>query len=289
MTRSRAVLSAPWAAARSRWLPATHGWALAAALAFTAPPILADPTPGAGAHGGPAPLHFSHPLVAESPSPDTKLRLDGFLADGSGDQAGQWSTVRLEAELALRPGLSLEVDVPYTFRDPAGAPDTDHLDTVEIGVKGASFAFAEHGLLVGGGLEVGLPTGSDSREIGSSRTVEFEPFVDAGWRRGPWQLVAFFSVGILHNEPDDEAESEIAWNLSVLHEAHPRLQLLLELDGERVNGGDEDGADRMHVTPGLKVRPLPERPLWLGLGVSVPVSHDEKFDARGVLSAFWHF
>ncbi|MCI0481519.1 MAG: hypothetical protein L0213_08015, partial [Candidatus Dadabacteria bacterium] len=36
-------------------------------------------------HNNPGGLHFSHPLITESPSPDTKIRLDYFFLDVDGE------------------------------------------------------------------------------------------------------------------------------------------------------------------------------------------------------------
>jgi hypothetical protein len=104
-------------------------------------------------------LHFSHPLITESPSPDTKARLDYVFADEPDD--AKRHTFRFEGEYALAPWLSLEVDVPYTLLDVEGEPNRNHLDTVEGGLKYANFGLADYGLLLGGGLELGLPTGDD--------------------------------------------------------------------------------------------------------------------------------
>ena len=45
--------------------------------------------PYSSAHDDPsdtqASLHFSHPLIAESPSPDTKVRLDYFFLNVDGE------------------------------------------------------------------------------------------------------------------------------------------------------------------------------------------------------------
>ncbi len=232
-------------------------------------------------HTHDAPLHFSHPLVAESPSPDTKLRGDVFLG---GAAAGDFTTLRLEGEYAFTRGLSVEIDVPYTFLDAPG-DDEDHLDVASVALKGASFAFAERGLLLGGGLELGLPTGDEARGIGFDRGVELEPFLDFGWEHGRLQLVGFLHAGV--PTAGDEADAELGWNLAARFAAHPRLELLLELDGEAAFGGEENGATVVNLTPGAKVTLW--RELALGIGASFPLSKREEFDVQAVASLFWHF
>lgn len=249
--------------------------------------------PGGHAHdpGDPYGLHFSHPLITESPSPDTKARLDYFLQHlDDGDEQGFVHTVRLEAEYAFHPTLSLEVDVPFTFLDPEEGFSESAFDTVEIGLKGANFAFAEYGLLLGYGIELGLPTGDDAKGIGSDYELEIEPFLDAGFQCGRLELVAFARFGIPTNQnADEEVENELGFNASALFHVTRELMALVEFDGETALNGEESGATVANVTPGLKVRPFEQVGLEIGAGVSVPITGREEFEIQGVLAAFYHF
>src|SRR3954469_24491545 len=113
-------------------------------------------------------LHFSHPLVTESPSPDTKLRLD-YIATRSSDPADiRENTFRLEGEYAFNHSVSLAIVAPFISRT---APATDRasgVGNVELSLKAASLEYGERGVLFGGGLSLALPTGSDAKGIGSS-------------------------------------------------------------------------------------------------------------------------
>lgn len=243
---------------------------------------------GTHEHG---PIHFSHPLITESPSPDTKLRFDHFYRriHDSEEQARE-HTVRLEAEYAFHPTFSVEVDVPVTFRDAAGAAPEENLDTVEIGLKLANFVFAEYGVLLGYGVELGLPTGDDAEEIGSDHIFEVEPFLDAGFKRGGLEIVSFASFGIPTNQAEgEEVENELGFNASALYHVTPFLMGLVELDGETVLNGDASGQTVAAVTPGIKIRPLREVELEVGAGVSFPITGREEFEIRTVFSVFYHF
>jgi hypothetical protein len=232
--------------------------------------LLWAPAVGADADDATERLHFEHPLVSESPSPDTKLRLDYAYA--------------------FAPWGSFEVDLPYTFVRPDGGPTVSHLDTVEVGVKLASFALAEQGLLLGGGLELGLPTGDGGKDIGSNHLLEIEPFLDVGWRWRRLQVVAFLAFGIPTNENDeDEADLELGWTVSLLYRPTSRLEALLEFDGGEVFGGEEDGHTLANVTPGLKWRVLQDRNLKIGAGVSLPITDEREFEVRPLFSIFYHF
>lgn len=251
-----------------------------------------DQDPGAEhgheGHSHAGPLHFSHPLIAESPSPDTKIRLDGFTFDG--DEGSD--QLRLEAEYAFHPSFSIELDVPWTSLDDEEGGSTSGLDNIGLGLKFANFAFADKGLLLSYGIEFGLPTGDDAKGIGSDNVFEIEPFLALGVLRGRFELVSFFEFGIPTNQDEEEGqevETEMGANLSLLYHASRRIQLLVELDGETVLSGEEEGESVVNVTPGLKVRPVADSPLWLGLGLGTPISSNEEFDTRVVGSLFYHF
>jgi hypothetical protein len=82
---------------------------------------------------------------------------------------------------------------------------------VEIGLKYANFAFEDKDLLLGGGLENGLPTGDDDKGIGSDEVSEVEPFLDFGWKGNRTELVGFISFGLPINGGDEEVDWELGW------------------------------------------------------------------------------
>ena len=56
-------------------------------------------------------LHFSHPLIAESVSPDTKVRIDYDFADLGPDASAH--TLGLELEYAFHRAFSIEAGIPF--------------------------------------------------------------------------------------------------------------------------------------------------------------------------------
>ena len=238
-------------------------------------------------------LHFSHPLITESPSPDTKVRVDYFFAHNitaEDFEEAELTTIRFEAEYAFTPWLSVEINTPYSFINPDGAPRHDRLDTVDIGLKYANFTFADQGLLLGGGIEFGLPTGSEEKGIGSDHILDFEPFLDFGWKVDDLETIGFLSFGIpLNQGPVNEANLELGWNLSLLYHLTDRIMPMLEFNGTRVFGGAEGGFDMVNITPGIKVQPMENPNLQVGFGVSLPLTDDRESDLQTVLSVFWHF
>lgn len=57
-------------------------------------------------------LHFSHPLITESPSQDTKIRVDYFYRRIHENEITKEYTPRVEFEYAFRPTFSIEANVP---------------------------------------------------------------------------------------------------------------------------------------------------------------------------------
>ncbi len=242
-------------------------------------------------HGGDHPprrLHFSHPLIAESPSPDTKVRFN-FAHERLDGDGGRSNAIDLEAEYAFAPGFSVEVGLPYVFLDPRLGPTASNVGDVEIAFKVATFALEEHGVLLGGGVAFGIPTGSEDKHIGGEH-FEIEPFVHGGLQRGRFETVAFVHVGIpTGKEADEPLETELAYNLSVLYHLAPGVELLLEHDGATALSGGA-GEVVAHLTPGLKLRPLRAAPsLFLGAGYSIPVTAHREFTSHVRFSLLYHF
>jgi len=239
-------------------------------------------------------LHFSHPLISESPSPDTKIRLDYFFFDIEGEEEGGGGlknhTIRLEAEYAFSRNISIEVNAPYTFIDPDEGSGTDHLNNIEVGLKLASYVFEQYGLLLGGGLEFGIPTGDDDKGIGSDHIIEIEPFLSMGYKYNNFELVSFLSLGFPVNQDDGEDESdEFGYNVSFLYRVTDDIEALLEFDGEVALNGEEDGESVLNIDPGIKILPFSNKDIHLGIGAGFPLTEDEAFEYRLIGSLIYHF
>lgn len=184
----------------------------------------------------------------------------------------------------------MEVSLPYTLLDPDGGASEQAIDNAEVSLKYANFSLAERGLLLGGGLELGLPTGDDDKGIGSNNVLEVEPFVDFGYRCGRSQVVGFLAAGFPTNENgEDEADTEIGWNLSWLYQWTPRFSGLIEFEGLQIEGGGEDGTRSLTIAPGFKFAPLAGHDLRVGLSLAYPLTADREFQAQTLLSVFQHF
>lgn len=237
-------------------------------------------------HGHSHGLHFSHPLFTESVSPDTKVRFDfGRVWESEGNE----TELELEAEFAIDRTFSVEIVFPYTFLQPDEDPSTDRVGNLEIALKFANFAFEDHGILLGYGVEFGLPTGDQDEGIGSDHLWEIAPFLNIGAVVGGFEFVTWTRFGIPVNQnAAEEVETEFQYDFSTLYHVSNRIEALLELNGEAGLSGGAAGSGTIAIAPGVKVAPFADSPLLVGAGVSIPLTHEER-DASLKIALFWHF
>jgi hypothetical protein len=235
-------------------------------------------------------LHFSHPLITESPSPDTKVRFDYFYRRfRSGESASEHSS-RVEFEYAFRPSFSVEVNVPYTFLKVEGEPATSHADSIDVALKFANFALKEHHVLLVYGVEFGLPTGSDSRGIGSSHIFEIAPYFGAGLKKEKLEVIGFSSVSVPANKrTGDEDSTTLGYQLAFLSKPTPSIQPLIELDGATALNGPGRANTVINLSPGIKFQPPHSEHWQFGAGIGFPITNRHDFSSRVVVSVFYHF
>lgn len=234
-------------------------------------------------------LHFSHPLVTESPSPDTKLRLD-YVGTRTSDQIGlHENVVRLEGEYAFNHSVSVSVVTPFVWRTAPSASRASGLGNIEVSLKAASLMYGDRGLLIGGGLSSALPTGNDSKGIGSGHIVELEPFLDLGYKRNALEFVGMARASsTFHRRAGEDVERTLAFDFSALYQLQSRLEGLIELTTQRALLGPDAGLPRTSIAPGLKVFPFQNRQLMFGasLELGTGVAHDTH---ALLVSGFYHF
>jgi hypothetical protein len=232
-------------------------------------------------------LHFAHPLIVESPSPDTKLRLDYFDRKFPGGAITE-RAIRLEGEYAFTRSVSLEFNLPFVRRSES-SNSVAGIGSTELALKLATFAFDESGLLVGGGIETELPSGDDNKGIGSNHLIGVSPYVDFGYMHHSLEIVAFAAVETsVHRRSGEEAERSLNGSASALYHLRPRLETLLELESSApLTGGDR--ALGVGVAPGLKYHPLISPKTVVGVSVHLPVTKAREIDREIVVSALYHF
>lgn len=229
-----------------------------------------------------ASLHFTHPLIAESVSPDTKLRVDFSRPEPSADV-----TWELEAEYAFTRAFSVEIGTHYES-------ESHEFGHTHVFAKFANYSLGDRGVLLGFGLGVGIPSSSSEEMVPDSHThdshedaYEIEPFINAGLKRGNWETAGWMRY--THGFATDEAPASdrVSYNLVTLLHATALIQPLLEVHGVAV--GNDAAPESASVTPSLRLVPFKGKGLAIGAGVSFPIAGSREYDSRLALSAFWHF
>ena len=234
-------------------------------------------------------LHFSHPLVTESPSPDTKIRLDYIAARTSDATRVHENTVRLEGEYSFTHSVSLAIVTPFIWRTSPALERASGLGNIELSLKAASLALGERGFLFGGGLSAGLPTGSDTKGFGSDHLVELEPFLDAGYKRNALELVGLTTLSsTFRRRAGEEAERNVTFDFSALYRIQSRLEGLLEVSTARGLVGPESGSQQTFIAPGVKMYPFANRKFMFGASLELGTGILRHTYAL-LLSGFYHF
>ena len=271
------------------------------AASFAQPPVAdhAAPThepPGidkAHRHAHPG-VDLAHPIVGESPLPETHFKLRYEFADLAAGDGDREHTVAAEIEYALSQEFSIEAVLPYTFLDGGGdgvLASADHLSNAEVSFKLASYRWVDRDVLPAVGVSVVLPTGDEERGIGSDHVLELEPFARVGVWHEPFEFITGATLGVPVNRMGQERAEEdlvVAYHLSALYHAASSVQLLVEVHGESAFG---DAADEhtVYVSPGLMIQPFHDKSISLGAGVSLPLTSDREFDYAINVVAFFHF
>jgi len=236
-------------------------------------------------------IHFAHPLVTETPSPDTKIRLDYFYRNINSGNLKE-NTIRFEGEYAFNPSFSIEVDLPYTILNPSLGSTESNFNTISIGFKFANYSFEENNILLGYGMELGIPSGNQSVGIGSNHIFELAPFFSIGYKIDRFDLIGHVEFGIptnLDTNIGDEFETEMESNFSLLYHVNENLQLLFELDRSVVLSGEEAGTSVFNISPGIKFNPFNNHHTMIGVSAGFPVTDYKNFDTRLIASLFYHF
>lgn len=236
-------------------------------------------------------LHFTHPLVTESPSPDSKIRVDYAWFRAAADSAPlEGRVTAVELEKAFSPSISLSVTVPYEWHTRPVSERAGGFGSTELSLKAVTYAQAKRGLLFGGGLSAGLPTGSDAKAIGSAHAVELEPFVHAAYMHHDVELVTFLDYSTLTRlRAGEENERELTFDGSALYHLGEHAQALVELESARALGGGASGGQVTSVAPGFEIVPFEDTPLMFGVSYLAGVAGRSHDNRQLLISAFYHF
>jgi hypothetical protein len=231
---------------------------------------------------------FSHPLITESISPDTKIRLTFLNTKGTDNKIAQ--TYDLELEYSPVPVFSIHLDVPYEVIHPSENLLISNLNEIEVDLKFANFAFASHNVVMGYGMSFGLPTGNQAKGIGNNHVWDVNPFFNGGFKWKKWEWTAFFILGIPFNKSStDNKQTALECRLTALYHFNDRWEGLIEAGNATQLSRFYKGDNSYDLTEGMKFRPNPDKPWILGLGIRHPVFKNDEIKLQGIITVFYHF
>jgi hypothetical protein len=256
-------------------------------------------SPRAMAQGVEQPIiELFDPLVTRNPTPERELEVNVEYEKGA-----EGKEVEAEVELSWRFGDRIEasVEIPVVFLMPRDGSDESGLGDITLGGKVLVFQSIDQPALVTVGVELGLPSGSESRGLGGSFSVT--PYVTGGIGLGPIDLIGDIGYTWVVDGPDDGSET-LAVSLAAAYkgwrQVTPMLELSIVTQTRHANRSGEDEEEeepdlvdkpQVYLTPGVIVRSLSWMPAGTSFrgGVQIGLTHDREFDYRVLASFSWEF
>jgi hypothetical protein len=165
-----------------------------------------------------------------------------------------------------------------------------NLDEIELTLKFANFAFESHNIIVGYGISFGLPTGDQTKGIGSNHIWNINPFLNGGiiWKK--WEWTAYFIFNIPSNQNTNEnIEAGLESRLTALYHLGRKWEALLEAGNAKQISHFYKAGNSYDLTEGLKFKPNPDKPWIIALGIRHPIIQNTEIKLQGIISLFYHF
>jgi hypothetical protein len=236
-------------------------------------------------------LEFFYPVVTRRPVIERELEL---RTQYEKNRDGRQVDAALAVEWPVLPRWQIELEVPVVVDDPQEGPTTAGFGDVAIENKFLLWKSVQQRLLVAGGFELTLPSGSRARGLGGE--LDLEPFVAAGIALGPFDLLG--SVAYEWNlnpgvkgprEQEFTANLALAYVLSRWFTPFVELNTVTQTVGAPAEAGESSLLHRVQVylTPGFNVRPLPG--MTFRAGVELPATSAREFDYTVHAGLVWEF
>jgi hypothetical protein len=233
-------------------------------------------------------IEFFYPVVTRRPVIERELEITTRY-EKSG--ASKLVESALGLEWPVVPWWQIELEVPLVINLPGDSPSTAGVGDIAIENKLRLWKSVEHGVLVAGGVELTLPSGSARRGLGGE--LALEPFLTAGIALDHFDLLGSLAYEWRLNGPDRPREQEFSANVALAYRLSrwftPFLEanLVLLTTGPRTDDPTLVGRPQLYLTPGFNVRPLPG--VTLRAGVQLPVTSARELDYAVHAGLIWEF
>ena len=185
-------------------------------------------------------IRFFYPVVTRRPVIERELETSFQHSKSREGRASQFSGA---LEWPITPWWQVEVEMPFLYRNPNDAASTAGPGDLELQNKFLLWKSVQHLVLVSGGFELRLPSGSERRGLGGEIAVE--PFVTGGIGLGPFDVIAAIAYEWNLNNVRGPREQELTADLAVGWPVSRWFTPFLELNTvSKIQGqeGEDDGA-----------------------------------------------
>ena len=225
-------------------------------------------------------LNFPRPLVTEKAYPENEIVLTWNFSRTPNKQRDTQFVWSFEKRIGSRG--QIELNVPFSIRDPRDGATVGGIGDVETGAKYVLYDNPETLFILSGGLELGIPTGNFRRELGEGTTI-LSPFLATGKAWG--DFVGQGSLKFEYPFVTRRAPKAIFYNLALSYPIFDlgrgtEAQGLLEFNGKSEWGTQSPKHFQFYLTPGLR-KGLNLAGNWaIAIGVQVPVTRERETNYR---------
>src|SRR5260370_15972212 len=130
------------------------------------------------------PVDYTHTLLLRRPLMEQELETQVGYRSGTG---GREADTTIFLDVRLLPRWQIELAVPLLYIDPSPAPAAAGIGDLALENKVLLYFSPERKLMLSGGVDVVLPTGSSNRGLGGA--VRFAPFAVVGVKFGGFDVL----------------------------------------------------------------------------------------------------
>jgi hypothetical protein len=235
---------------------------------------------GAAAAEEPA-VDYTHTLLVRRPLMEQEVETQVGYRSGS---RGREADAAIALDVRLLPRWQIELTVPVLYFERSGAPAEAGVGDLALANKVLFYFLPERKLMLSGGIDIVLPTGSPDRGLGGA--VGFAPFAVVGFKIGGFDVLADIAYRTLFRPKSiggdlQQLTTGIAIARPVTRRLAPFVELTTVTNINAHQGVDERlvGRPQVYVGPGLNIRIRPG--VDFDLGIQAPLSDARTFNVGG--------
>ena len=222
-------------------------------------------------------VNFSRPIFTEKAFPENEVVILPSVSHGNEENGGQ-GQIKAVYERRFGTRGQFEISVPWQMN--AVGSRSAGLSAVEVGAKYVLHANQASTRILSGGVEVKIPTGTNSQSVGGNTTA-LEPYLLAGFAVGDFSLQTELKIEVPLSDVSEV--TEVVYNVYGGRDLSglPSTWSI----GIELNGVD----DRLAVTPQLRKGLTKTGALAAAWGVRIPIVNRQHQHTQWVGYLLWEY